>query len=199
MKKISGSVWDEAVQLVTVSQAIDYQQIIANNRAEVAKLRKVVEAIRRKRLPADEALIMDPGPLAKAQDVGVMKSQGVPSREDPDVQRARRQDITRALVREGFDARLAKVYCSDTVSRSLAFKSVPHRYGLREFDMVIAPDFCPQAGMHGIFIGRKEVYSAILVNPAERNDWRVLKQGPYQTLDEMVELVTLLAAGFDLP
>lgn len=184
MKNISEIILRDAVKLVRDSQAIDYKQIVANNHREVEKLRVLLHSMRK-------------GTSTGAQDrTQQVFKQPISAPEDVT---AVRKTIIQVLVEGGFENRLRQVYCSSSEKRSIPFKSVPHRRGLVDFSMVIAPDFAPQAGLHGIFITATQVYSALLANPAENKDWRVLKKVPYKSPNEMAELVTLLAAGFELP
>lgn len=118
------------------------------------------------------------------------------SRQD---QLIRHSKILSSLKEEGFDGRLGKVYSSTAEKRMMAFRQVPHRNELPAFDMVVAADYAPKTGLHGVFIDADRVYSALLVAPVDQNKWQVLKSRSYQSMDEMIEIVTLLSAGFDLP
>lgn len=191
MNKISPQLIEYAERFVSASQAIDYSKIIEHNKDEVIKLKSLVRQLVKHR--GNEALTDYASPQI------VNRKAAPPPAPDKGHQLERRKNIVASLTQEGFESRLGRVYCSDSVGRSMAFKDVVHRHGLPDFDMVIAPDFSPQSGLHGIFVTGSEVFSALLPNPGERHDWRVLRRSSYQSLSQMSEYVTLLAAGFDLP
>ncbi len=113
---------------------------------------------------------------------------------------ARRENIAKHLDDEGFAERIGNVYNSFAEKRISTLDQIPHRRGLPPFDVVIAPDFAPVAGLHGVFISEKDVMSIILASEGGgESGWEIIKQKPYKTPEEMIELVTLVAAGFDLP
>jgi hypothetical protein len=188
-----------ADKVIAACKSLDYQGIIEHKPAEVEKLKSVLRNLSICARRAGESLDdyarrqerQRTDTRSQAKDERVVESK-------KDIQ-ARQQRIIEHLNHEGFNERIGKVYNSFSKSRSSAFNQVPHRRGLPPFDIVLAPDFAPVAGLHGIFITADEVMSVILASEGQSNsDWEIMKRKPYHSSTEMVELVTLVAAGFDL-
>jgi hypothetical protein len=78
----------------------------------------------------------------------------------------------------------------------VAFRDAPHKLGLPQFDMVVGPDYAPVSGYHGVFIGNQEVMSCVLPLPAESHQWQVRERQRFSDLTQVVDLVSLLSAGF---
>lgn len=178
---------DQAEQIIQLYSRLDYAAIIAHEAKAVAILKDVVNTIR--------------GPAGKARgdsrDAAERQDSPAPV-EFPDDKAAladRRRLFVEALSHGGLGPRLGKVYSTNAASRVVAFRDVPHKLGLPAFDMVVAADFSPQAGYHGIFIGAREVMSFMLLAPFER-PWHLRERHAFSSNEQMVELVSLLSAGF---
>lgn len=175
----------QAVDLVEMCKRLDYQQIIAHKPEAVAALKDAVRIIRGS-LSGDEALenyaakpvVREPAPIDKAALL------------------ERRRQLVEAFGHAGLAERLGKVYCSETSQRLLAFKDIPHKQGLPQFDLVVGPDFAPQSGYHGIFIGEQEVISCVLPLPCDTMQWQIRERHRFASLDQVVDLVSMLSAGF---
>lgn len=176
---------DQAGQVVDAIKGVDLKGVLAHEPEAVAHLEAVL------------ALLNSDQPSANLEASESLEA--VEVEESRDAMLMRHGQMLSALKAEGFDGRLGKVYNSASEDRTLEFRKVPHRKELPSFDMVVAADYAPSAGLHGIFIGAKHVYSAVLPSPMEQNNWKVLKSRGYDSDDEMIEIVTLLSAGFDLP
>ena len=177
---------NQADQLVNAVRGIDLEAVVAHQPEAVQHLEAVLVMLNAARSDeAKEGLQSECG--------------GEPQQESRADQLVRHSQILGSLKKEGFDGRLGKVYNSTSDDRMMEFRLVPHREELPAFDMVVAADYTPSAGLHGIFISAKQVYSVFLAAPTDQNKWQVLKSRSYQTMDEMIEIVTLLSAGFDLP
>ncbi len=190
----------QAGRLLEVSQSIDYQLVIENDEDEVAKLHRGIESLdimpyRRRgdiEFASTDSRVARPG-----LDVG--DSPRRDAAQERSEEATRRGEIMDQLNEQGFSERIGKVYDSFAETRSCSLADVPHRRGLPVFEMVIAPDFAPISGMHGVFVSNLEVMSVILPYPGNEHDWEVLNRKAYSSLDEMGEYVTLLSAGFELP
>jgi hypothetical protein len=64
------------------------------------------------------------------------------------------------------------------------------------FDMVVAADYAPGEGYHGIFITANEVLSGFLPLPAGQREWQLRARARYINQAQMVERVGLMSAGF---
>ena len=156
---------NKAVKLINAVNGIDLESVAAHQVEAVAHLNAVLADLNGQ---GNESLQNDQQHRELAKD-----------------QLARHALILSSLKQEGFDSRLGRVYDSASDHRSMAFRQVPHRRQLPAFDMVVAADYAPSAGLHGVFIDSSRVYCAMLAIPMEQNSWQVLKSRPYQSVDEM--------------
>lgn len=186
----------QASRISYITQQIDFEKIKAHEPSEVEKLNNFLSE-----LGADLA-----GPVVsiKANTAAVGRSSEPDTEEssevgDAETRAARQMAILEQLKKEGFADRLGRLYNNRYESRSMEFRKAPHRKNLPDFDMIVAADYAPGAGAHGIIITQHQVMSVYLAAPEDQNSWQILKQRSYDSMEEMGEIVTLLAAGFDLP
>jgi len=190
--------------MLVASQNLDYRKILSHEADEIAKLRHSLAGLNI-RWDSDSL-----GDYASKQETrqystdstSKASSEGADTRAALDLDTVERQgQIIESLSAEGFSERSGNVYSSFVKSRSLPFKQVPHRIGLPDFDVVVAPDFAPNPGLHGIFISAGEVMSITLAikegNTA--GQWQIEKQKDYSSEEQLVDYVTLMSAGFELP
>ncbi len=190
-KNASGQLRRDALQMVAASRGLDYAAIVAHQPEAIARLRQVATELRlelgRLRSGSDEAL--DAYARVQPQPSGrpVVASEALAER---------RRHCVDALGRAGLGARLGKLYCSNAEQRLVPFKEAPHKRGLMPFDMVVAADYTPGEGYHGIFITASEVVAGFLPRSADGRDWQLRARAPYANLAQMVEKVGLMSAGF---
>lgn len=191
------SIITEADKLLSVSQSLDYTKIGSHDLAEVAKLKAALFDLKI-RVSNDEAL--DGYATKQVIRTSRLNDRSMMSSDDEE-QKERRAQICESLGKEGFDDRVSHVYNSFVGSRRMRIEEVPHRVGLPDFDVVIAPDFAPEPGLHGIFISSKAVMSMTLALDESENgkQWMLLKSKEFSSEDEMIECATLMSAGFDVP
>ena len=175
----------QAMDLVEMCKQLDYQEIIAHKPEAVAALQNAVRLIRGT-LPVNEEL----GNYAAKQE----------ERAERTVDKAalleRRKLFVEALGQAGLADRLGKVYCTESAQHLVAFREIPHKRGLPQFDMVVGPDFSPQSGYHGIFIGEQEVLSCLLPQPCDTQQWQIRERHRFSSREQVVNLVSMLSAGF---
>jgi hypothetical protein len=207
-KSFSDAILKHANTVVAASKSLDYQGIIDNDQAAVSQLNTVLEQLSIKKARSDESLENyaskqeplqtsrigdDQSDILDALDWD-LEDQGQSNAEQ------RREEITSTIAGEGLEGHIGRVYNSFASDRVLDFKSIPHQRGLPPFDLVFAADYSPFAGLHGIFINSEEVMSIVLPSDAGLNgEWQILKSRKYTNQEEMMEFVTLLSAGFELP
>ena len=175
----------QAVDLVEMCKRLDYQQIIAHKPEAVAALKDAVRIIR--------GSINDNESLEDYAGKQVVRE---PTPEEKAALLERRRQLVEVLGHAGLAERMGKVYSTEASQRLIPFKDIPHKHGLPQFDLVVGPDFSPQSGFHGIFIGEQEVMSCLLPAPAETVQWQVRERHRFASLDQAVDLVGLLSAGF---
>jgi len=193
-KDTSNPVLNLADKFLDCCDRLDFQDIFENQKGALRTLRAVMDEL--DLVPLTKEQIKS---RASAEQVVVDSSPIVSHVATGDVKEERRQEIIEEIETQGFGDRLDKVYDSFADGRSRMLSKVPHRHGLPFFNTVIAADFSPVSGLHGIFISNSEVISAVLPYPCEGHHWQLEIRRNYSSLTEMVEYVTLLSAGFELP
>ncbi|MEE8056304.1 MAG: hypothetical protein V3T17_00500 [Pseudomonadales bacterium] len=204
MKIFSDAILADADKLLAACKKLDFNGIANHDAAEVSKLKSVLIELSIKIAHSKDALdnyaSKQAGPKAGGHASGSrLNTDTEQTIESKKVTTVRRQKMLEYLQQGGFRERIGKVYNSFSRGRSAVFQDVPHRRGLPPFDLVVSADYVPVAGFHGIFISDSELMSIVLSSDSQSGeDWEILKRKSYQTLEEMVEMVTLIAAGFDL-
>lgn len=179
-----------AEEVVRASMSLDYQAILAHEEKAIARLNRVLQ-----KLNINPARVRDHlGNYASPQATG--KGGAAPPPAEPSKQE-RIQQLIDELTKEGFGERIDKVYNSFSKERTTPIDKVPHHRGLPKFQLVLAPDFAPVSGMHGIFIVGNSVRSFVLPSDSQ-GGWQLVKEKGFSSTTEMVELVTLISAGFDI-
>lgn len=183
-----------AEEFTRLCKSVDYQSVLAHDAAAVAALQDVLLVLK-KTLPRGGE---DLGDYASAQ-VGARPRASTPdSSAEKKALLERRRHFVEAFSQAGLGNRLGKIYSSVDDRRLLAFREVPHQEGLPQFDMVVAPDYSPVGGLHGIFIGSQEVMSCVLPSPPESHQWQVRERHRFANNLQVVDLVSMLSAGFPI-
>lgn len=217
MKLFSDVILAEAGQLVAASKGLDYQRISEHQPEEVARLHRVMAELNVPRhLAANtvenhNVIVSAPGPgsgegepsaaqlLSLDSHVSPLDSHEIGEGiVEPD-RLAIYTGIMDSLAADGLEGRAGLVYNSAAKSRTSPFDGVHHPRGIPEFDVVIAPDYAPEPGMHGVFISETEIMSIILPSGDPAASWQVIKRKGYDNLGQMMEYLALISAGFDLP
>ncbi|ARN75469.1 hypothetical protein [Oceanicoccus sagamiensis] len=215
MSLFSDVVLENADALLSASKSIDFQKILSHDSAEVEKLKGALASLQIDRKRSDESLeqyaskpagpsgsnesfdsLDDLPPLDDMAMVGSDESVDQAGFEAPF---SNKEQIIEALAAEGLDGRAGMVYNSFSDSRTLPFSQAHHRRGVPQFDVVVAPDFAPVSGMHGVFITTSEIMSIILPSDNASADWQILKRKRFSSSEEMIDYLSLISAGFDLP
>lgn len=176
-------------KVLAALKGLNYRGVARHSASDVEQLKAVLEQLGI--YPPDESL------QDYASEQALPRS--APAQYDEEQAQQLLKEINRQLDDEGFGERLGCVYDSFAQNRRSPFNDMPRR-GLPSFNLVVAPDFAPVAGLHGVFISDTEVMSIIL--PAEvqqaRGDWEIVKRKSFKDAEQMMDIVTLITAGFDL-
>jgi hypothetical protein len=210
MKPFSEEILAQADQLVAASKGLDYQGIVEHQPDEVACLHRVLAELNIERsvsantLDSDDTTVSDPVPEQPEETLvtGDMLATESDAEGKGAVAADRltiRSGIMESLSADGLEGRVGLVYNSVSKSRTSRFDGVHHHRGIPEFDVVIAPDYAPVPGMHGVFISATEIMSIILPSGDPAANWQVVKRKGYQDRAQMMEYLGLISAGFDLP
>ena len=182
--------------MVSASKKLDYEGIIRNDMLAVSQLKKVLAELDIE-IKSSEALDKYASKQRTARASGDSSDS---EQADPKAKQTRVRAMMASLRAEGMEERLGRVYNSFASDRIMKFTDVPHRLGLPPFDAVIAADYAPISGLHGVFISDEEVKSIVLASEGgSSSQWQELKSRTYNNADEMLELVALLSSGFELP
>ena len=116
---------------------------------------------------------------------------GVDENEAPtlDEHQIRRSELLAVLSKAGLGDRLGRVFLHGAVEPTTALDLIPHRDGLPDFDVCIAPDHTPAEGAQGIFVSQRGVFAALIPEPVTRHKWRILRSRPFDDHGEMLETV----------
>ena len=205
---VSDIVLKNADALLAAFKSIDFKKILSHDAAEVEKLKGVLVSLQIALKRPTELLDQyaskpsapsgsDQGFLPVLNDLAGLDATDKSSAVDRPF--TGKDDIMEALALNGFASRAGLVYNSFSDSRTLAFDQAHHRRGVPPFEVVVAPDFAPVSGMHGVFISTTEIMSVILPSDNANADWQIFKRKSFSCRKEMMDYLSLISAGFDLP
>ena len=205
---VSDIVLKNADALLAAFKSIDFKKILSHDAAEVEKLKGVLVSLQIALKRPTELLDQyaskpsapsgsDQGFLPVLNDLAGLDATDKSSAVDRPF--SGKDDIMEALALNGFASRAGLVYNSFSDSRTLAFDQAHHRRGVPPFEVVVAPDFAPVSGMHGVFISTTEIMSVILPSDNANADWQIFKRKSFSCRKEMMDYLSLISAGFDLP
>ena len=205
---VSDIVLKNADALLAAFKSIDFKKFLSHDAAEVEKLKGVLVSLQIALKRPTELLDQyaskpsapsgsDQGFLPVLNDLASLDATDKSSVVDMPF--SGKDDIMEALALNGFASRAGLVYNSFSDSRTLAFDQAHHRRGVPPFEVVVAPDFAPVSGMHGVFISTTEIMSVILPSDNANADWQIFKRKSFSCRKEMMDYLSLISSGFDLP
>lgn len=172
---------DELLEVAKRAQSIiahlDLDAIARHDPGEVEKLSRVADAM--SALEQGEQVDYVPG-------VDDDDAAGPPVLDPHQV---RRSELLALFDEAGLSERTGRVFVSDTDTASKPLEAIPHQDGIPRFDVCLAPDYAPTHGAHGIFVSERGVFSVMVVAPVMENRWRILRSMPYDSEDEMIDIV----------
>lgn len=177
---------------------IDLGKVADHDAQEVAKLDEVVDEFN---VLAHGALV-DDDPPAATDDVPILDEVEVGSdTHEPDggvpvdkpVRTVAANELGKSEVLERIktlgEQRLDRIYLESSKSPE-SLDMVPHRKGLPGFDICVCPDHAPINGACGIFITTHGASACVIADPFAEQRWVVIKSVRWESLDEMVEIVS---------
>ena len=204
MGLISDIILKNAEALLSAFKRIDFQKVLSHDVLEVEKLKDVLNslqiAFKRPTEPLDYYTSN-----ANASDQNLLPLNSVTELEATDQSSQlnspfkSKDDIISALAVAGFADRVGLVYSSFSDSRTLDFTQTQHCRGLPSFEVVVAPDFAPVSGVHGVFISTTDIMSIIIPADHVDGDWQILKRKSFTNRKAMMDFLSLVLTGFDLP
>lgn len=189
------AVFEQAEELLRLCRGLNYQAIVAHDPNAVTALQEAVRLLRNSVRRGDGESLAN---YAGAQVQRRPQGEPAPLAGGKDAQMERRRRFVEALGAAGMGERLGKLYCTSAERRQVAFRDAPHKTGLPQFDMVVGPDYSPINGYHGIFISGQEVMSWVLPEPGDSHQWQLRERERFGDIEQLVDMVGLLSAGFPL-
>lgn len=151
---------------------VDLAKVVNHDREELGKLSRVTGAL-------DD--------LSNGENVEFLPGVDVDEAPELSAEQIRRANLMEVLGTEGFGERLGRVFFTDGASGALRpLDLIPHREGLPEFLLCVAPEYAPMDGAQGVFISDRGVFAAMIPDPVSRHRWRVTRSRPYDDEREMV-------------
>jgi hypothetical protein len=193
----SKALYDEAGRIVRLCETLDFEGIVQHRPNAINALQNAVRVLnvslpRRGGDGLGEYASAQPAPrLSTTTDTPPEVSA-----EEKALLQQRRREVLESLSQAGLGDRLGKVYSTSAETRLQPFREAPHKNGLPAFDMVMAPDFSPESGLHGIFVAAQEVMSCVLPGADANRLWQVRERARFSTPEELVDFVSLMSAGF---
>lgn len=187
------SPYDEAGRVIRLCEALDFEGIVQHRPKAVSALQNVVRTLN---LTLPRRAGDRPATEGAVEDVRNAPTARKPADTEVAELQLRRRQLVEALTRAGLADRMGKIYSTLSDDHLRPFRDAPHKMGLPNFDMVLAPDFSPEAGLHAIFIGAQEVTSCLLPGADSSRTWQVRERARFGNLEEMSDIVSLMSAGF---
>ena len=153
---------------------VDLDKLAEHDTEEVNKLDKIADAL---------------GSLSEGQNVDYVPGVDIDEAPTLDEHQIRRSELMELLDREGLSDHLGRVYMSGAEEAVRALDLIPHRDGLPDFDVCLAPEYTPADGAHGIFVSDRGVFSALIPEPVTRHKWRILRSRPFDDAGEMLTTI----------
>lgn len=184
--------YDEAGRVIRLCEALDFEGIVQHRPKAINALQNVVRTLNLTLPRRSAAERVGDG----IEDARTAPAARAPVDDDAAEMAQRRRQLAESLTRAGLGDRMGKIYSTVTDQRLRPFRDAPHKMGLPAFDMVLAPDFSPEAGLHGIFVGAQEIFSALLLGADSNRTWQVRERARFGNMEELADIVSLMSAGF---
>ncbi len=169
---------DRAKRAHELVEAVDLQKIAAHDSSEISKLNTVNSALD----DLSEGKI-----VAHVEGVDEVMP-------EIDAEQQRKSDLFGAIASAGWVDRMGRVlYVSADGDAVKPLELIPHREGLPEFDICIAPMQRVSYGNYGIFVSGHGIFAASIGEPTSKHHWRIDRSQPYDNTDELMRSISLFA------
>jgi len=169
---------DRAKRAHELVDAVDLKKVAAHDSSEISKLSMVTDAL------SD----LSEGKL-------VAHVEGVDEvMPEIDAEQQRKSDLFAAIASAGWVDRMGRVlYVSAESDAIKPLELIPHREGLPDFDICIAPTQRVSYGNYGIFVSGHGIFAASIGEPASKYHWRIDRSQPYDSMDELMRSISSFA------
>ncbi len=150
--------------------AVDLDKVVAHDSNEVNKLDSVSDALHE---------LSQGNMLEHVEGVDEV----IP---ELDAEQQRRADLFAAIAEDGWVERMSRVLTMNDGNPTLRpLEIIPHREGLPDFDICVAPEEAVGNGNFALFVSATGVFAATISEPASKHLWRIVRSRPYETFDEL--------------
>jgi hypothetical protein len=169
---------DRAKRAHELVDAVDLKKVAAHDGSEISKLGTVTDALND----------LSEGKL-------VAHVEGVDEvMPEIDAEQQRKSDLFAAVASAGWVDRMGRVlYVSAQSDAVKPLELIPHREGLPDFDICIAPSQRVSYGNYGIFVSGHGIFAASIGEPASKHHWRIDRSQPYDSMDELMRSISSFA------
>ncbi|MCR9259050.1 MAG: hypothetical protein NXH95_04980 [Pseudomonadaceae bacterium] len=169
---------DRAKRAHELVDAVNLNKVAAHDGSEVSKLSTVADALHD----------LSEGKL-------VAHVEGVDDvMPEIDAEQQRKSDLFAAIAGAGWVDRMGRVlYVSAESEAVKPLELIPHREGLPEFDICIAPTQRVSYGNYGVFVSGHGIFAASIGEPANKHHWRIDRSQPYDSMDELMRSISSFA------
>ncbi len=103
-----------------------------------------------------------------------------------DAEQQRRADLMAAIAEDGWVERMSRVLTLEDGDATLRpIEIIPHREGLPDFDLCVAPEEAVGLGNFALFVSATGIFAASINEPASKHLWRIARSRPYENFDEL--------------
>ncbi|XOV83045.1 MAG: hypothetical protein ACFHXK_19605 [bacterium] len=169
---------DRAKRAHELVDAVDLKKVAAHDSGEISKLSTVTDAL---------------NDLSEGKRVAHVE--GVDEvLPEIDAEQQRRSDLFAAIAGAGWVDRMGRVlYVSAGEDSVKPLELIPHREGLPDFDICIAPTQRVSYGNYGIFVSGHGIFAASIGEPASKYHWRIDRSQPYDSMNELMRSISSFA------
>ncbi len=169
---------DRAKRAHELVDAVDLKKVAAHDSAELSKLGTVTDALN----DLSEGRL-----VAHVEGVDEVMP-------EIDAEQQRKSDLFAAIAGAGWVDRMGRVlYVSADQDSVKPLELIPHREGLPDFDICIAPSQRVSYGNYGIFVSGHGIFAASIGEPASKYHWRIDRSQPYDSMDELMRSISSFA------
>ncbi len=165
---------DRAKRAHELVEAVDLDKVVKHDTEEVDKLNSVTGAL---------ADLSDGKEITHVEGVDEVVESLDPAAE-------RKVQLLSQMAAVGWSDRLGRVLFIEGGNTSLKpVELIPHRKGLPEYDICIAPEQAVGNGNFALFISANGVFSASVSEPTSKHHWRISRSQPYESVQQLLKTI----------
>jgi hypothetical protein len=161
---------DRAKRAHELVDAVDLDKVAAHDPVELNKLGTVSQAL---------------NDLGRGKEIE--RVEGVDEvMPEIDEDQQRKAILFSDIASAGWVERMGRILCVDEEGTHVKpLELIPHKEGLPEFDICIAPEQRLSRGNYGLFISSHGIFAASISEPVSKHHWRIDRSRPYEADEEL--------------